>query len=70
MALGTTLIASSSGGEESYESNDVPSERLRKVPSDLYEKFGIREAQLLSLGKEEAAKLADALHSVGGALSV
>lgn len=65
MAVGTILITSSSGEEDSSGSDDVPSERLRKTPSDLFEKFGVHQAQLLSLGKEDSAKLVDALYSVG-----
>lgn len=55
----------SEDGDDSSDSNNTPSERLRAFPSDLLEKFGVPDTKLSSLGKEDAAKLVDGLHSVG-----
>lgn len=58
------LWPSSSDGDDSDSGDDIPSERLRSFPSDLYDKSGIDHAQL-SLLANDTAKLIDGLHSVG-----
>lgn len=59
------LTTSTRGEKASKSGNKLNSERLRDLPSDILEEFGIDHARLSPLGTEDAAKLVDGLQSVG-----